>query len=148
MPDQYTQLDSSRVIHVSLDPSVPRTPRTGTDADEDDEAAGAGAASRPDLKKGDEDEEEAEPVVATKIKDSRPATSADGLLTNEEMVQLFAAGGETRSSYDEILSRCAESTGEADNVLVARDPAMQGRKGANEPMWTCFTHYWRSTLGE
>ncbi|KAF8605354.1 Endonuclease/exonuclease/phosphatase [Ceratobasidium sp. AG-I] len=146
-PDQYIQLDSSRVIHVSLDPSVPRTPRTGKDADDDDEAAGAGAAPRPDLKKGkDGEEEEAEPVVATKIKDSRPAVPADGLLTNEEMVQLFAVGGETRSTYDEILSRCAGSTGEADNVLVARDPAMQGRKGSYEPMWTCFTHYWRSTL--
>jgi RNA exonuclease NGL2 len=143
-PEQHTQLESSRVIHVSLDPTVPRTPRTGKDADDDDEAAGAGAAARPDIKKG---EEEAEPVVATKIKDSRSAELKDGLLSNDEMANLFGLGGETRSAYDEILGRCAEATGEADNVLVARDPAMQGRKGAYEPMWSCFTHYWRSTLG-
>ncbi|KAG9104194.1 hypothetical protein FRC06_004619 [Ceratobasidium sp. 370] len=142
-PDQYTQLDSSRVIHVSLDPTVPRTPRTGTNADDDDEAAGSGAAVRTDLNNGDEEDE---PVVPTRIKDSRPAEPKDGLLSNEEMVELFKVGGETRSAYDEILGRCAESTGEADNVLAARDPVMQGRKGGYEPMWTCFTHYWRSTL--
>ncbi|KAG8759530.1 hypothetical protein FRC12_009727 [Ceratobasidium sp. 428] len=142
-PEQYGQLDSSRVIHVSLDPTVPRTPRTGTDADDDDEAAGAGAAVRTDLKKGDGEKES---VVPTKIKDSRPAEAKDGLLSNEEMVKLFEAGGETRSAYDEILGRCAESKGEADNVLAVRDPAMQGRKGGYEPMWSCFTHYWRSTL--
>ncbi|KAG9100295.1 hypothetical protein FRC07_010424 [Ceratobasidium sp. 392] len=142
-PEQYEQLNSSRVIHVSLDPTVPRTPRTGTDADDDDEAAGAGAAVRTDLKKGDGEDE---PVVPTKIKDSRPAEAKDGLLSNEEMVDLFKLGGETRSAYDEILGRSAESMGEADNVLVARDPAMLGRKGEHEPMWTCFTHYWRSTL--
>jgi RNA exonuclease NGL2 len=136
------------VVHVSLDPTVPRTPRTGTaDDDDDDEAAGAGAAVRSDLKKGNGEEAEEEPVVATKIKDARPAVEADGLLSNDEIVHLFVAGGETRSAYDEILSRCANSTGEADNVLAARDPAMKGRKGANEPMWSCFTHYWRSTLG-
>ncbi|KAG8746430.1 hypothetical protein FRC10_005141 [Ceratobasidium sp. 414] len=144
-PEQHTQLVSSRVIHVSLDPTVPRTPRTGEGADDDDEAAGSGAAVRTDLKKGDEEDE---PVVATRIKDARPAEPKDGLLSNEEMVELFKVGGETRSAYDEILGQCAESTGEADNVLVARDPNMQGRKGGYEPMWTCFTHYWRSTLGK
>ncbi|KAG9093236.1 hypothetical protein FS749_014799 [Ceratobasidium sp. UAMH 11750] len=143
-PEQYTQLDSSRVVHVSLDPTVPRTPRTGTDADDDDEAAGSGAAVRTDLKRGAGDE----PVVATRIKDARLAEPKDGLLSNEEMVELFKVGGETRSAYEEILGQCAGSTGEADNVLAARDPTMQGRKGGYEPMWTCFTHYWRSTLGE
>ncbi|CUA69128.1 RNA exonuclease NGL2 [Rhizoctonia solani] len=144
-PEHYLELESSRVVHVSLDPTVPRTPRTGTDADDDDEAAGSGAASRPDLKKGD-GEEESEPVVATKIKDARIAVETDGLLTNEEMLELFGAGGKARSAYDGILEESSESTGEADNVISARDPSMKGRKGANEPMWSCFTHYWRSTL--
>ncbi|KAJ1309033.1 hypothetical protein OPQ81_004714 [Rhizoctonia solani] len=145
-PEHYSELESSRVVHVTLDPTVPRTPRTGTDTDDDDEAAGAGAAPRPDLKKGDGEEEESEPVVATKIKDARTAVETDGLLTNEEMLELFGAGGKARSAYDEILERSAESAGETDNLISARDPSMKGRKGANEPMWSCFTHYWRSTL--
>ncbi|KAG8716243.1 hypothetical protein FRC11_006637 [Ceratobasidium sp. 423] len=143
-PEHYSELESSRVVHVSLDPTVPRTPRTGTDADDDDEAAGAGAAPRPDLKK--DNGEEAEPVVATRIKDAREAVETDGLLMDEEMLELFGTGGEARSAYDEILGRSAESTGEGDNIISARDPSMKGRKGANEPMWSCFTHYWRSTL--
>ncbi|GAB1519737.1 endonuclease/exonuclease/phosphatase family protein [Rhizoctonia solani] len=146
-PEHYSQLESSRVVHVSLDPTVPRTPRTGTDADDDDEAAGSGAAPRPDLKNGDgENEGESEPVVPIKIKDSRPAVETDGLLSNEEMLKLFGIGEEARSAYDEILGESAELTGEGDNVLSARDSSMKGRKGANEPMWSCFTHYWRSTL--
>ncbi|CAE6520192.1 unnamed protein product [Rhizoctonia solani] len=145
-PEHYSELESSRVVHVSLDPTVPRTPRTGTDADDDDEAAGAGAAPRPDQKRGDGEGEEEEPVVPTKIKDARVAVETDGLLTNEEMLELFSAGEKARSAYDEILERSAESTGEADNIISARDPSMKGRKGANEPMWSCFTHYWRSTL--
>ncbi|QRV87748.1 endonuclease/exonuclease/phosphatase family protein [Ceratobasidium sp. AG-Ba] len=142
-PEQYVQLDSSRVVHVSLDPTVPRTPRTGTDADDDDEAAGSGAAVRTDIKTSEGDEE---PVVPVKIKDSRQAEPKDGLLSNEEMLEFFKAGGDTRSAYDEVLGRCGQSAGESDNVLVARDPSMQGRRGAYEPMWSCFTHYWRSTL--
>ncbi|CAE6522661.1 unnamed protein product [Rhizoctonia solani] len=144
-PEHYSELESSRVVHLSLDPTVPRTPRTGTDADDDDEAAGAGAAPRPDLKK-DNGEEEAEPVVATRIKDARAAVETDGLLTNQEMLELFGTDEGARSAYDEILGRSAESTGEGDNIISARDPSMKGRKGANEPMWSCFTHYWRSTL--
>ncbi|CAE7086166.1 unnamed protein product [Rhizoctonia solani] len=146
-PEHYSELESSRVVHVSLDPTVPRTPRTGTDADDDDEAAGAGAAPRPDLKRDNgEGEEESEPVVATRIKDARVAVETDGLLTNEEMLELFDTGEKARSAYDEILKQSANQTGEADNVVSARDPSMKGRKGANEPMWSCFTHYWRSTL--
>ncbi|CAE6388000.1 unnamed protein product [Rhizoctonia solani] len=148
-PEHCSELESSRVVHVSLDPTVPRTPRTGTEADDDDEAAGAGAAPRPDLKRGDGEGEESEPepVVATKIKDSRSAIEADGLLSNEEMLKLFGTE-EVRSAYDEILGQSATLKGESDNVLSARDSSMKGRKGANEPMWSCFTHYWRSTLGE
>ncbi|KAH7343409.1 Endonuclease/exonuclease/phosphatase [Rhizoctonia solani] len=145
-PEHYSELESSRVVHLSLDPTIPRTPRTGTDADDDDEAAGAGAAPRPDLKRGNGEEEESEPVVATRIKDARAAVESDGLLTNEEMLELFGTGEEARSAYDEMLGRSAESTGEADNIISARDPSMEGRTGANEPMWSCFTHYWRSTL--
>ncbi|KAH8988960.1 Endonuclease/exonuclease/phosphatase [Lactarius akahatsu] len=115
---QEQLLAKSRVVHVSVDPSVPLT----ASSNEDDE-------SDPDRV----------------ITNAREALPADGLLSSPELVELFAVPTRPRSLYDEgqrllemtsgPILRCGERLG-----LPAH------RRGAYEPEWTSYTHYWKSVL--
>ncbi|KAH9175266.1 Endonuclease/exonuclease/phosphatase [Lactarius sanguifluus] len=119
-PAQEQLLAKSRVVHVSVDPSVPLT--ASAETNEDDE-------SDPDRV----------------ITNAREALPADGLLSSPELVELFAAPMRPRSLYDEgqrllektsgPILRCGERLG-----LPAH------RQGAYEPEWTSYTHYWKSVL--
>lgn len=125
------------MIHLSLDPSVAIThPSTSPREDEDE---GAPATSNAE---GDGLENHPDRIITN----ARSARPEDGLLSDDELLQLYRGGSEAafkaRSAYDEALAAVPE---EGDNVYGSREPsAVYGR---NEPMYTSFTHYWQLTLG-
>ncbi|KDQ12961.1 hypothetical protein BOTBODRAFT_34103 [Botryobasidium botryosum FD-172 SS1] len=135
-PNQLSQLESSRLVHFSVDPSIPVTGKAVLDEE------GGGKVENDE--KGEDD-----PDPDRVLTDSRRAIPEDGLLDDEELQSLFKAqagpGGKNHlwSVYDRAMEGVGE---EADNVLGAREDLEPGRKGRYEPMWTNFTHFWRLTL--
>jgi len=136
-PAQEELLEQSRVVHVSVDPSVPLSDPAGTNDNNnnnnnnnnnDDDEGGGGAD--PDRV----------------ITNARKASPADGLLSSFELAQLYAITARPRSLYDEgqrilekvsgPVQRCGERLGL---------PSHQ--RGAYEPEWTSYTHYWQNVLG-
>ncbi len=115
------RLSLSRVTHVSVDPTVPTTPKT---AMKDEEEGG----SDPDR------------IITS----ARAATRADGLLDEEELLTLFAQGYLLESAYDKGLSQIQDH-----NVALFGERALLQRTqpGFHEPAYTCYTHYWKSVLG-
>jgi RNA exonuclease NGL2 len=126
-PAQEELLEKSRVVHVSVDPSVPLTSPTTTAEDEE----GGGAQPDPDRV----------------ITNARGASPADGLLSSSELVELFAVIPRPRSLYDEgqrLLERIIGSIPRCGERLELPSH----KRGAYEPEWTSYTHYWQSVLGE
>jgi len=120
---QKKDLAVSRVVHASIDPSVAHTVAATKDDDE-------GEATKDDPDRV--------------ITNARNAKIGDGLLSDEELRFLFQPNGNLRSVYDEGQRFV---TGEHDNVIRARiDNMAPERKGSFEPMWTSYTHYWKTTL--
>lgn len=129
-PAQEGLLERSRVIHVSVNPSVPLSNPAAATKDEDDEGGGGAETADPDRV----------------ITNARKASPADGLLSSSELVQLFAVAPRPRSLYDEgqrllervsgPVQRCGERMG-----LSAH------QRGAYEPEWTSYTYYWQNVLG-
>jgi len=131
-PAQEELLERSRVVHVSVDPSVPLLDPAGTNDDDnnnndaDDDGGGGGDPDRV-------------------ITNARKASPADGLLSSFELAQLFVITERPRSSYDEgqrllekvsgPVQRCGERLGLPPH-----------QRGAYEPEWTSYTHYWQSVL--
>ncbi|KAF8507186.1 Endonuclease/exonuclease/phosphatase [Russula emetica] len=126
-PAQEELLERSRVVHVSVDPTVPLTNPAAANDDED-----GGAQADPDRV----------------ITNAREASPADGLLNSSELLDLFAVATlRPRSLYDEgqrllenisspgPLPRCGERMGLPPH-----------KRGAYEPEWTSYTHYWQSVL--
>lgn len=78
------------------------------------------------------------------FKNIRRAIPSDGLLSDEELYEMFKVGN-IRSLYEEGIkslgpNASVPSFGERLEVDV-------GRKGRYEPKFTSFTHFWRLTLG-
>ncbi|KAF9240862.1 endonuclease exonuclease phosphatase [Melanogaster broomeanus] len=124
-PAQRERLEVSRVVHVSIDPSVPKSV-----VKEADEGGGG--------------EEQADPDRV--IRNSRDATPSDGLLSDVELCDLVQH--RLRSAYDEgqrtqraLLERKSDVATYGDRKSLPAD-----RPGAHEPMWTSYTHYWKTTL--
>lgn len=96
------------------------------------------------MKEADEGggEEEADPDRV--IRNSRNFKPSDGLLSDTEFSTLV--GHRLRSAYDEGQR---SSRLEGNNVATygARKLLPTEKAGACEPMWTSFTHYWKTTLG-
>ncbi|KAJ7293660.1 Endonuclease/exonuclease/phosphatase [Mycena rebaudengoi] len=84
---QRERLAASRVVHLSIDPTVPRTTAAAPTEDEND-------AVDPDR------------VITS----ARPAVPSDGLLSDEELVTFFSGENVVRSAYDEGLRKHKEST--------------------------------------
>ena len=118
--EQKDRLNTSRVVHVSIDPTVPTTTETEP-----------------------EEGEKADPDRV--IRNSRVANSADGLLSDSELLDLFPHS--LRSAYDggQRTARLMS----LDGVMTFSDRMTFAveRLGAHEPMWTSYTHFWQSTLG-
>ncbi|KAH8998879.1 Endonuclease/exonuclease/phosphatase [Lactarius hatsudake] len=119
-PAQERLLAKSRVVHVSVDPSVPLT--ASAETNEDDE-------SDPDRV----------------ITNAREAIPTDGLLSSPELVELFAVPTRPRSLYDEG-QRLLEKTSSSILRCGERLGLPVHQRGAYEPEWTSYTHYWKSVL--
>ncbi|KAI0304974.1 Endonuclease/exonuclease/phosphatase [Russula brevipes] len=121
-PAQEALLDRSRVVHVTIDPSVPLTNPGATIDDE---------------------EGQADPY--TVITNAREASPADGLLSTSELADLFAVAQRPRSLYDEGQRILGDVSGPVPRY-GARAGMPPNRRGAYEPEWTSYTHYWQSVL--
>jgi RNA exonuclease NGL2 len=126
LPDQEENLSSSRVIHVSIDPSVPVTSKTSGE-----EEANGTATADPDKT----------------ITNARLALPADGLLSTPELVTLFARDAPLRSAYDDALRKYRTLSNKDVNTFGDRVALQSTRRGAFEPEWTSYTHYWKTVLG-
>jgi RNA exonuclease NGL2 len=117
---QELRLAQSRFVHRSVDPSIP-------------------VSSEP---QGDE-EDGGPDRVATNV---RLAVPADGLLSTDELLQLYSEGSALRSAYDEgqrtYRSSVAELKTFGDGAQISHT-----RRGACEPRWTSYAHYWKAVLG-
>jgi RNA exonuclease NGL2 len=121
---QARDIAISRVVHTSIDPSIAPTLAASKDDDE-----------------GDAGKDDPDRVITN----ARQARSGDGLLSDEELCSLFQSQDIVRSAYDEG-QRCTAS--EQDNIIGSRmDNIAPERKGSFEPMWTSYTYYWKTTLG-
>ncbi|KAG2118430.1 Endonuclease/exonuclease/phosphatase [Suillus clintonianus] len=122
---QSHRLHTSRVIHTTIDPTVPPTTKKADDEE------GDGSEADPDRV----------------INNSRVATSSDGLLSDLELTSLFINGAKLRSAYDEG-QRIQRGNGTAGNLQTFGDRVSSPpiRLGSHEPMWTSYTHYWKTTL--
>lgn len=122
LPAQVDALATSRVVHVTVDPDVP--PTATAPAEEDGDVL----ANHPDRI----------------ITNARPAIPSDGLLTIDELVDLYTTP--VRSAYEEGLTKHRASN--SDVVTFGNHvPFQSPRRGANEPEWTSYTHYWKTVLG-
>jgi len=123
---QSLHLQMSRVVHMSIDPTVPPSTKKADDEE------GDGSETDPDRV----------------INNSRAAVPSDGLLSDLELTSLFANGAKLRSAYDEG-QREQRASGAPDDVCAFADRVSlpPNRLGAHEPMWTSYTHYWKTTLG-
>jgi len=81
------------------------------------------------------------------ITNARPAVTTDGLLTTTELGSLFAMGVKVRSMYDEGLQMLRVTRPDI-GIFGERIPLPETRRGIHEPEWTCYTHYWKTVLGE
>jgi len=113
-------------VHVSIDPEVPMTSAKGS-ADEED---GGGTS-----------EKDADKVITN----ARAATMADGLLTVEELVNFFGRWRLPISVYDQGQGS-AQAIISANLMFGGRVPISPSRHGGFEPIWTSYTHYWKSVL--
>jgi RNA exonuclease NGL2 len=122
---QSQRLHMSRVIHITIDPTVLPTTKKADDEE------GDGSEADPDRV----------------INNSRVATSSDGLLSDLELTSLFIHGAKLRSAYDEG-QRAQRDNGTPGDLYTFGDrvPSPPTRLGAHEPMWTSYTHYWKATL--
>jgi len=124
-PRHLEVLESSSVIHVSLDPSVPKTILV-----EDEE----GEAPDPDK-------------VLTSV---RSATEADGLLSIAEIRDLFESLPQLHSAYSLGLSKISETN---EGILVGTtaqsryDTTLPNPCARFEPAFTSYTRFWKNTLG-
>jgi hypothetical protein len=129
-PAQERLLAESRVVHVSVDPSVPLTGSAVAETNEDDDVGGA--ESDPDRV----------------ITNAREALPADGLLSSPELAELFVVPTRPRSLYDEGQRLLEKTSGTTVLRCGERLGLPAHQRGAYEPEWTSYTHYWKSVLGE
>jgi len=110
-------------VHRTIDPTVPLTSKKPSDESEE----------------GDDEK---------KITSARPAGPPDGLLSSSELTQLFASSGPVfRSAYDEGIRQHRANGSERLPSFGDRVAIPSERKGAFEPEWTSYTHYWKTVLG-
>lgn len=121
------RLSHSRITHISVDPSVPKTQNSPA---QDEENGGGG------------ENEESDPDRV--ITNARDATDADGLLDDGELTALFTQGHRLLSAYDVGLSKIQTS----DIALYGdRIPLQRTQPGFHEPSYSSYTYYWQSVLG-
>ncbi|KAJ3538493.1 hypothetical protein NMY22_g5134 [Coprinellus aureogranulatus] len=133
--DHDGTLSPSRVVHVSIDPSI-SVGKLAATAD-GDEAGGAGGG------------EEKDPDRV--ITNARPANAEDGLLDSHSLISLFSKFPRATSLYDRGLSLYLSkqtSLESADDIpTFGRAHSLApDTSGFHEPAYTSYTHYWKSVL--
>ncbi|KDQ63641.1 hypothetical protein JAAARDRAFT_169698 [Jaapia argillacea MUCL 33604] len=147
-PEDEQRLEWSRVVHVSLDPSVALTsrPPVANGEAEGEEAGGEGG----DGEEGGEGEgEEEDPDMI--ITHARKPTPQDGLLSTPELHSLFSPQPSIKSAYEEGLKTYLASQTPSEGIekfrtFGDRADIGEGRKGRYEPEYTSYTHWWKATL--
>ncbi|KZT55970.1 hypothetical protein CALCODRAFT_337396 [Calocera cornea HHB12733] len=126
---QRAELETSRVVHVSIDPQVgvPGADGSVQQSEDNDENENEGR---------DGDDNNQDPIIAN----SRRPTTSDGLPSVRVLESVFRdeLQGSLRSMYD-----AAHLT---TDTFGQRHALSSGRKGGSEAMWTSFTPLWRLTL--
>ncbi|TFK30529.1 Endonuclease/exonuclease/phosphatase, partial [Coprinopsis marcescibilis] len=115
------RLHPSYVVHATVDPSV-------TKQSTDTEEGGDGEDADPDKV----------------ITNARHAQPNDGLLSTEELVSLFAQSPQANSSYHVGLKQYSSSN--SIESFGSRSQTSVDRPGYFEPIYTSYTHYWKSVL--
>ncbi|KAJ8494599.1 hypothetical protein ONZ51_g2241 [Trametes cubensis] len=126
LPEQKKRLDSSYVVHATIDPTVATD--GAAQAEEEEEGAEAG-------------ENDPDRVIVN----ARPAQPSDGLLSDTELEQLFRQSGTVISAYD-AGQRQVPGISESGLTFGSRVSVPQERRGAFEPIYTSYTHYWQAVL--
>lgn len=120
-PDHEVLLESSRVVHANIDPSVKTS---GVKLPEEEEG-------------GDHDKI---------ITHARRALPDDGLLSISEFTALFRST--LRSAMEEAQRNHRSQEGSRLTTFGDRAQLSHGQNGAHEPEYTSYTHFWQSVLGE
>ncbi|EPQ60717.1 Endonuclease/exonuclease/phosphatase [Gloeophyllum trabeum ATCC 11539] len=145
LPSQEERLSFSRVVHATIDPTVPAD-AAKTSAEEEDEGA---------VQPNEDGEEETDPDRI--ITNARAAGPEDGLLTTAELTELYSThdSRHLKSLYEEGLKSAksiASTQGSAQDIrtfgdrFAPREPDWSTRHGLYEPEWTSYTFYWHATL--
>lgn len=124
---QIEDIEKSRVVHVTIDPSVP--------------VLDPNLAIKEDEEGGEVDPEQDPDRV---IKNARAAKSEDGLLGASDITRRFVQSdsiGPLISAYGQWRSLDEKKT------FGFRSEVPSGRQGRYEPIYTSFTHFWKVTLG-
>lgn len=124
LSEQVACIEASRVVHVSVDPTVSEANK---------------------LVSSDNDEEEGVDPDRV-ITNARMATEADGLLSVAELRSLFG-NIQLKSVYDIGLRQSRKYTNNNSRTFGDRFSSLQGRRGTCEPEYTSYTHYWKTVLG-
>lgn len=120
-------METSRVVHVTIDPDVPATSDKPSAEEEDGAEVGAADPDRV-------------------ITNARTAVPSDGLLTNSELAKIFRQSGTPTSVYDEAQRLVSTATSETGLTFGSRVSIVPPRRGAFEPIWTSYTHVSASCL--
>ncbi|KAF7800026.1 hypothetical protein EIP86_011269 [Pleurotus ostreatoroseus] len=133
LPDQLENLKISRVVHTTLDPTIQLATPAAAAAEDQEEDESGGGQSDPDKI----------------ITNARKARSEDGLLSDEELADLFRRSWRVVSAYDTGLRAMQADSERKVHELTfgSRVATAPDRHGANEPVWTSYTHYWKTVLG-
>ncbi|TBU34516.1 Endonuclease/exonuclease/phosphatase [Dichomitus squalens] len=126
LPSQKARLESSRVVHATVDPAISVD---GASAAEEDEEGAESGENDPDRI----------------IVHARAAQPTDGLLTDTELEDLFRQSGTPTSAYDTGL-RTLPDLAAGGLTFGSRVSIPEGRRGAFEPVYTSYTHYWQAVL--
>ncbi|KAG8867196.1 hypothetical protein FRC20_006484 [Serendipita sp. 405] len=127
---QTGDLNRSRVVHISVDPTINfEVPKPIRKQRESDEEAGEG---------NEDDDSDRE------ITNSRPCMDSDGLLNVEELCSFIGSSPiiPLRSAYGDVLGLGAEGV----ETHGQRTQKTDERKGTHEPAYTSYTHFWKNTL--
>ncbi|KAG6829385.1 hypothetical protein H0H92_004653 [Tricholoma furcatifolium] len=121
LPKQREILEPSYVVHMSVDLTVPKSPK-------------------PEARDGNEESGDPDKVITS----ARGATPSDGLLSFAELLDFFSRLPKLRSAYDLGLAKARDF---ADlETFGSRVALGADRKGEHEPAYTSYTHYWKTTL--
>ncbi len=117
LPAQSARLDSSKVVHTSVDPDVP--------------------TANPNMTVEEEEAGESDPDRI--ITNARAAVESDGLLKDDELLTMFKQYGPPISAYDQGLRQNANPSIRSVTYGQVHD-LPPDRKGGFEPAYTTYTY--------